>query len=463
MLSKTHRCLSIILVLALVCHMLTGCSVKRDCLPISSGVKQESIVAEQQIYEQFISEEKIQEKYIRENLIYEDGIYEYQIHEGFYSEAYVFEMTVGELTEEEILANLPEEIQEYDINWAKVIAKFAVGTTIIVAVGVVHHLLKGATYFVFSSASSVAKEALIGGAIGATVSEVISTLQKDKMPAKGVTKYAIEGFADGYMWGAIASVLKISKENLTRLKAFKTATGGSLSINPIGRVFDETGKAVGKAVYANAKGGIWYLIDEASTVVQVFDKAGKAITDAAILATLKSLPKNAILRLGTAADAVLCYTDDAGQIIRMGNELVPNLKYTLSGYTYYTDELGRITKVTFDELRLKPEGQARKIISDGKNIIGHGYELATDDRGHLIADMFEGNSSLANIVAQDGSVNKGEVKAIETAWKNCLKQGGGVKGSIQLTYSGESFRPDNFEYIYDMGEGVIDTLIPNIQ
>jgi hypothetical protein len=76
--------------------------------------------------------------------------------------------------------------------------------------------------------------------------------------------------------------------------------------------------------------------------------------------------------------------------------------------------------------------------------------------------MFDGNNTMANIVPMEGTVNKGEVKAIETGWQTCLKNSGHVQGSIELTYSGESFRPDYFKYTYDMGEGLIEILISNI-
>lgn len=457
---KLRQTIAWLLSLVMLCQLLTGCSGKGSSPPASSKIISENVIREEQIKEEFISEELITESYIIENMIYEDGIYEYVISEDIVSEAYVIEVTVGEQTEEEILEQLPPEIEEYDIEWAKVIGKFAVGTTIIITVGIVNHVSKGSTYFVFGSPAKVAKDALVGGAIGATLNEVVGCLKNGKMPVKGVTKYALEGFADGYMWGAIASVTQIASENFKRLRVFKLATGGTASIKPDGRVFDEAGKLIGKAYYE--KKGLWYLLDDATNAVQVFNKAGKAVTDPAVLSAIKSLPPNAMLRLGTAAQATLCYTDDVGQVIRIGNELVPNLRYTVNGYTYYTDDLGRISKVVFDDLRLKPEGRLRLDILDNKNIIGRGFEQIKDDRGHLIADMFDGNNTLANIVPMDGSVNKGDVKAIEMAWKTCLQSGGHVQGSIDLTYAGESFRPDSFKYVYDEGKGVVSTLISNI-
>lgn len=456
---RIKHALAWLMSLIMLCQSLTGCSDSSP--PFLNDIRPENSIREEQIKEKFISEELITESYIIENMIYEDGIYEYVISEDVISEAYVIEVVVGEQTEGEILEQLPAEIEEYDIDWAKIIGKFAVGTTIIITVGIVNHALKGSTYFVFGSPAKVAKDALVGGAIGATLNEIVGSLNNDEMPEKGVTKYALEGFADGYMWGAIASVTKIAAEDFTRLKVLKLAMGGSASIKPDGRVFDEAGKLIGKAYYE--KKGLWYLLDETTNAVQVFDKAGKAVTDPALLASIKSLPSNTMLRLGTETPAILCYTDDVGQVIRNGNNLLPNLRYTLNGYTYYTDELGRISKVSFDDLRLRPEGRSRLYISDSKEIIGRGFEQIQDDRGHLIGDMFDGDNTLANIVSMDYSVNRGEVKAVENAWKKCLENGGHVRGSIELTYSGESFRPDGFKYAYDEGKGLVTAIISNIQ
>ena len=84
---------------------------------------------------------------------------------------------------------------------------------------------------------------------------------REAMAAK---KYAVEGFADGYMWGAISSVLKITGKNFKRLKAFKMATGGSAAIKADGTVFDEAGKRIGQAFYDNEN--VWHLVDETSGV-----------------------------------------------------------------------------------------------------------------------------------------------------------------------------------------------------
>lgn len=128
---------------------------------------------------------------------------------------------------------------------------------------------------------------------------------------------------------------------------------------------------------------------------------------------------------------------------------------------YQTDEYGRIVKVTFDKLTLKDEGRARKIIRNTKEEIGRGFERATDDRGHLIGDRFDGNNTLANIVSMDSSLNQGEYKAMEDIWAESIQAGNNVSGTIELKYSGNSYRPDTIEVWYDIGKGIVKKIFQN--
>ncbi len=457
---KIRQWIALVMGIVLCCQALTGCSNKTPEAKGSDSQIKEQIITEQFVSEDQISEEKISGKYIVENLIYEKGIYEYQVNENIISQAYVIEIVIGETTDKEIQALLPEEMQEYDIDWPKVIGKFAVGTSIIIAVGIVNHYSMGSTYFVFASPIEVAKDALVGGAIGAAIGEVTGCIKDGKNIARSAKKYAIEGFADGYMWGAISSVLKVNAKNLERLKAFKYATGGSATIKLDGTVFNEAGQRIGRAFYDSKN--VWHLLDDAGQVVQLFDSKGKQIVNAAGIALAeKSLPANATLRLGTAVDAPICYTDDLGQIIMQNNKLLPNLCYHLEGQTYYTDGYGRICKVVFDELKLKPN-RPRLDILNSMQEIGKGDALPGDQRGHLIADRFNGNNTLANIVPMTANANQGEVVAIENIWAECLRNGGHVSGTIEISYNGVSFRPDMFTYYYDIGKGLVTVPISNL-
>lgn len=450
----SRRLTSAALVIVLLCQLFSGCSSSSTSV-VGNSVPEE-YVQEILLLEKTLPEDYSKEAFIVENLKYEDGVYEYNISEDIICEVYTFEITVGEISDEELLSMLPQEISEYDIDWPSVILKFAAGTIIIVAVGVINYFAES-TYFVFS-AVDVAKDALIGGVLSAVINVTIEALKNGELPEEAVTKYAIEGFADGYMWGAISSVLKICIENFSRLSTFKQATGGALSIKLDGSVFDDAGKLVGQAYYG--LNDIWYISTNGNTVSQIFDKAGNEITDAKEIADALTLPRNSKLRLGTSFDADICQTDDAGHVFRIGDELLPDTTYTINGYSYSTDSMGRKINVVFDDLQIKENGVRRQTISDAKSVIGKGFEHIEDDRGHLIADMFCGDNSMANIVAQDSSVNKGAVKAIETEWRNILENGGHISGRIEVSYIGDSYRPERFTYIYSTGE-IIETRIIN--
>ena len=94
--------------------------------------------------------------------------------------------------------------------------------------------------------------------------------------------------------------------------------------------------------------------------------------------------------------------------------------------------------------------------------IGRGFQRAGDDRGHLIADQFDGNNTLANIVAMNGELNKGAYKAMEDLWAEAIRNGQHVSGTIELVYSGSSFRPSTFEVAYSIGTELFEQLFSNL-
>ena len=462
---KMKRLCSLLLVFALCIQSLVGCGSNTDKHSSSSNVYvEEGVIKEQIIAETSIDEKYLDESYITENLIYEDGIYEYTIDENVISEAYIIEVTISEDVEEEILAQLPDDFSEYEIDWAAVIGKFAVGTTIIIATGIVQHYLHS-TYFLFASPIKVTRDALIGGSMEAAIRVALEADKTGNNEEAAIKKYAIEGFADGYMWGAVTSVLSVMHKNFKLPKSLAMSSGKVGKIALDGTVLDEAGNELGKAYIG--KKGIYVLKETAtSTKIELFDVAGKQIVNATAeqMAQIAkgTLPPNSIFRLGTGDTAKICRTDAAGIVYRINDELVPNITYKLGTVVYQTDDYGRIVKVTFDELTLKDADRPRKVIQNTLSEIGRGYEKVNDDRGHIIADRFNGNNSLANIVSMDSDLNRGEYKAMEDIWAESIKQGKNVSGTIELKYSGKSYRPDVLDVWYDIGEGSIEKVFSNL-
>lgn len=95
-----------------------------------------------------------------------------------------------------------------EVNWKEVIPKVAVGGAIITVAGVLSVAGGPAFPFVFGI---VAKDAIIGGAIGSAVVSVLNTciqsIKSGQPIDKRIIKYAIEGAADGFMWGAIGGAV----------------------------------------------------------------------------------------------------------------------------------------------------------------------------------------------------------------------------------------------------------------
>ena len=421
---------------------------------------QEHKVEEQFIAETLIDEETITQKFILEHMIYEDELYEVRIDEDLIVQAYTIQLTVDVNTQTSMAGVLLPQLDDYDIDWPAVIAKFAIGTAIIVVVGVVYYVTKGtSSFFIMATPGKVLKSAIIGGAIDAALHVSINEVAQDGISSKAAVKYAIEGFADGYMWGAIGSVLHVTSKNIRRLKAFHLANGEKFQIKIDGSVVNESKNIIGKAYYGKNQ---WYLLDAAGNETRVFDKAGKEIIDLAKveLPSPNLLPANTTLSIGAQRALKVCYTDASGVIYRIGDDLVPNLTYKIGDAVYKTDSSGRLIEAAFDKLQLKGD-RGRFPILDSMEVIGKGDALTNDERGHLIADLFNGNNTIANIVPMSGTVNKGAVKNIETKWAQALKNGKNVKGSILISYDGSSFRPSSFTYKYNIGDEMTEALIKN--
>jgi len=315
------RYLSLFWGMLLCIQCLTSCSNSSD------GINHDILIKEDKIYQDviagdFISEDKIQAKYIAENLIFEDGIYEVTIGEQFICQSYVFEITIAPNSKTDILQYLPEDIANYDIDWPKVISQFAVGTSVIIAVGAINAATGGKTFFVFGSAADIAAEAIISGAIEATM-KVLLTGDEGNAPKAKVAKYAIEGFSEGYMWGAITSAV----ENIVIPTALLSKGFGKLSVDNFGNTKNKAGKIIGKALYDTAEKQIT-LIDDTGRILGFFKSNGDEILDIAQVA----LKANSAFWRGSGDDAVRCLTDAAGKIYRIGDDLVPNSIYKINGY-----------------------------------------------------------------------------------------------------------------------------------
>lgn len=90
------------------------------------------------------------------------------------------------------------------------------------------------------------------------------------------------------------------------------------------------------------------------------------------------------------------YYDDNGEKYRQGNELEPNTVFEKNGYTYKTDEIGRVVSAE-GKLQVK-DHKGRNEMPDTRDIVAHGKMADSDDRGHLIADRFNGKDIKSGVV-----------------------------------------------------------------
>ncbi|TCP31225.1 putative ribonuclease toxin of YeeF-YezG toxin-antitoxin module [Scopulibacillus darangshiensis] len=127
--------------------------------------------------------------------------------------------------------------------------------------------------------------------------------------------------------------------------------------------------------------------------------------------------------------------------------LKPNVEYTSKeGYTYRTDDEGRITSC-----------KGKLVLGNGKRSgyfqkkVGGVFRKSGDDGGHLIATIFKGSGGLDNLVPMDANLNRGAYKSLENTWGKALSAGDNVDISVKPIYKGDSLRPVKFEIKYKIG------------
>ncbi len=267
----TKKAISFLIAISIFVQLITGCADTGASMSAGTLVT-ETLIEESFINETVYEEQLTQQEFVVEHLYYQNDIYECRVEESVLGEAYIIELVVGENTAEELNKLLPEELESYDVDWDKVLKKFAVGSAIIVATGVINVFLPESTYFAFASSPNVAKEALIGAAFASVFEIGINYVKKGKLPSDAIKKYVIEGAADGFMWGAIYAVVA----PFSVPKKLKLIGGEKLKITLDGSVKNAAGEIIGKA-YLGRK-GIFVLEETAGkTATRVFSKAGKEI------------------------------------------------------------------------------------------------------------------------------------------------------------------------------------------
>ena len=121
---------------------------------------------------------------------------------------------------------------------------------------------------------------------------------------------------------------------------------------------------------------------------------------------------------------------------------LPNTKYTLNGYSYETDKLGRITSAS---------GRLRERDHEGRATINDKLKgmRKYDEKGHLIGDQFGGSNLSGNLVPMDFDLNRKDYKNLEMKLSEYVnKYHKAVNYNVAVKYIGLSNRPSGFEVKY---------------
>ena len=129
----------------------------------------------------------------------------------------------------------------------------------------------------------------------------------------------------------------------------------------------------------------------------------------------------------------------------LNKKLEPNKIYKVDGYSYFTDEYGRVNKVSGE---LKLETKDRNLYQQGKSVEIKDGIAGEDQGGHIIARIFNGPGEQINYVPQSAKLNNGQWRAMERTWQEALTEGKKVDINIEVVYNQNSKRPESFNITY---------------
>lgn len=146
--------------------------------------------------------------------------------------------------------------------------------------------------------------------------------------------------------------------------------------------------------------------------------------------------------------------DDNGKTYSQNGELVPNNEYKLNGYSYKTDELGRISKVE-GTIHLPQETVSRANLPEIKDA------REGDHKGHIIAHDLGGADTEGNLVPMDARLNQSDYRKFEIEVKKSVEEGNDVKGMFELEYENDTSRPSSIIVSLDINGEITEKVFIN--
>lgn len=140
---------------------------------------------------------------------------------------------------------------------------------------------------------------------------------------------------------------------------------------------------------------------------------------------------------------IVTKADDNGTVYLKNGELEPNTTYELNGNTYTTDEQGRIIRC-----EARPERSPENPRDVNAQIQAGGEDRRPSDQGgHIVGRDLNGDGGAGNLVAMDSRINQSDYKRMENDIKAALDEGKDVTVTTDISYSGDSKRPDTFTVV----------------
>lgn len=141
----------------------------------------------------------------------------------------------------------------------------------------------------------------------------------------------------------------------------------------------------------------------------------------------------------TEVDEVKTKIDDNGNIYCIDGKLLSNNTYKLNGNIYATDDKGRIISCDAKPVRTpeNPRDNKAQLEAGGEN------RKPNDQGGHIVGRDLNGDGGFGNLLVMDSKINQSDYKRMENDMKATLDEGKDVTMHTDVTYNGDSVRPDN--------------------
>lgn len=471
----------IILIIALISFLLSCKNSPNSNININANNTVYSrVISENFIYEYIINENMLKESILEKNIISENILEEDIIEESLINEIQILEEILYEdiiledidlqlTTERDFTDNFDNCFSSaalmYDIDWVGVIGKFSIGTAIIVCTGVISFasasLGQSQLAFVFATSSKEAiREALIGAAIGGTLNIIVETIKNGGTIDSSALKYAIEGAAEGFMWGAIsgATIGLYKGYNILARNPILDSSGKLIGIpDKAGNLLDESGKVKGAIINDG------FIEDDMHKIIGKLDDSGKftrnyksLIPDDNFIHTTGSksprlkIEEKSVYRIHN--NEYLGEIDDAGRIIKDGSlvaqiddnaKIMPSISESVNKGVKLSPD-GEVLNLNQFKIEKSTEKGIRNLKNSDGSIVGQ-----IDDNNRLVDNWRE-------------KITKARNKGVNNAKACIIKNKLSYADAVRMGFIDKSVSKSQYNEFLKTGKGLVGHHIKNV-